>query len=143
MASRRKARILALQTIYSWDLNEAKPEDLLDFAWLDAERRAKLSEPTAIFARHLIQGTIENIQEIDGLIQEQVKNWDIARLSKVDLALLRMSVFSLLYQKDIPPAIVINEAIDIAQDFGSDDSFRFINGVLDALRKKIEQKGVE
>ncbi len=135
MASRRKGRILAFQALYSWDISSVSTGDLLDFAWLDAEKRESLDESTAVFSRHLIMGTIEHMEEIDREIKNHLKNWDFSRLNKVDLAILRMSAFSLLFQDDISPSIVIDEAIDISREFGTDESYRFINGVLDAIRK--------
>ena len=89
------------------------------------------------FPRIIITGTIGNIEQIDKIIKEHLINWDFDRLKKVDAALLRMSVYSLLYQKEIPPSIVIDEAIDIAKEFGTEDSFKFINGVLDNIRKSL------
>ncbi len=72
---------------------------------------------------------------IDEKIKEHLEHWDFSRLSRVDLAILRMSVFCLLYQPDIPATVTIDEAIDIAREFGTDDSYRFINGVLDSIQK--------
>jgi N utilization substance protein B len=68
------------------------------------------------------------------MIKKHLQNWDFSRLNRVDLAILRMSVYSLMYQEEIAPSIVIDEAIGIAREFGTDDSFRFVNGVLDSIR---------
>lgn len=97
-------------------------------------------DPGALdFARFLISGTVENIELIDGKIKENLsQNWNFDRLNKVSLAILRISVFSILFQKDIPVTIVIDEAIDISKEFGQDDSFKFINAILDKIGK--EQK---
>ncbi len=138
MASRRKARILAFQALFSWEASGAGVQELVSFSWLDQEKRNALDEGTAVFARLLIAGTIENIDTVDTLIKSHLKNWNFDRLNRVDLAILRMSVYSLKYQQDIPPSIVIDEAIDIAKEYGTDDSFRFINGVLDAIKKDIQ-----
>lgn len=138
MASRRKARILAFQSLFSWEASEANLQDLVSFSWLDQEKRDAIDEGTATFARLLIAGTIENKEIIDSLIKRHLKNWNIDRLNRVDLAILRMSVYSLQYQQDIPASIVIDEAIDIAKEYGTDESFRFINGVLDAIKKDIQ-----
>jgi N utilization substance protein B len=138
MASRRKARILAFQALFSWEASRASLQDLVGFSWLDNEKRDAIDEGTATFARLLIAGTIENIETIDALIKSHLKNWNFDRLNRVDLAILRMSVYSLKYQQDIPPSIVIDEAIDIAKEYGTDDSYRFINGVLDAIKKEIQ-----
>jgi N utilization substance protein B len=138
MASRRKGRILAFQALYSWEASSpgaAVPAELLDFSWLENEKRRALDEATRDFSRLLITGTIENIAAIDRIINEHLKNWDFSRLNRVDLALLRLSTYTLMYQSEVPPSIVIDEAIGISKEFGTDDSFRFINGVLDSIRK--------
>jgi N utilization substance protein B len=97
---------------------------LLDLLWLDAEKREALDEGTAMFTRHLISGTVENIGEVDALIKKHLRNWDFSRLNRVDLAILRMSVYSLIHQEDVPASIVIDEAVDISKEFGTDDSYR-------------------
>lgn len=138
MASgRRKGRIIALQALYSWACNGEPLEDLLDFEWVDQEKKERLGEDGLAFPRIIITGTIGNIEQIDKIIKEHLINWDFDRLKKVDAALLRMSVYSLLYQKEIPPSIVIDEAIDMAKEFGTEDSFKFVNGVLDNIRKSL------
>lgn len=135
MGSRRRARILAFQALYSWEINNLSPAEVLDFSWLDEEIRQNYGEDALLFARLLISGTMENIEVVDNAIKMHLDHWDILRLSKVDLAILRMSSYSLLFQKDIPYSVTIDEAIDISKDFGSDDSYRFVNGVLDGIRK--------
>ena len=84
----------------------------------------------------MVLGTIENISEIDKKIAENLDNWVIERLNSVDKAILRLSVYSLLYQKDTPAPIVIDEAINLAKDFGTDDSYKFVNAVLDSIKNK-------
>ncbi|MDR0376636.1 MAG: transcription antitermination factor NusB [Spirochaetaceae bacterium] len=144
MASRRKGRILAFQSLYSWEAsggekNAGIPEDLLNFSWL-GEKRDELDQGTVEFSRLLIAGTIENRKEVDAMIQRHLNNWDISRLNRVDLAVLRMSAYALMYQDDIPPSIVIDEAIGISKEYGADDSFRFVNGVLDGIRKTLQSE---
>ncbi|MDR0389314.1 MAG: transcription antitermination factor NusB [Spirochaetaceae bacterium] len=148
MASRRRSRILAFQALYSWEASynsgeappQVVPEAILNFSWLESEKRDALDDATRDFSRLLITGAIENIDSVDKLIKGHLKNWDFSRVNRVDLALLRLSVYTLLFQTDIPPSIVIDEAIGISKDFGTDDSFRFINGVLDSIRKTIQEK---
>jgi N utilization substance protein B len=136
MGARRKARIIAFQSLYRHDLSGADLPELLDFSWMDAEKTAAPAD-TLAFARLLIQGAVENIGRIDQTIKEQLENWDFTRLNKVDLALLRMSVYCLLFQQDIPPSVTIDEAVDISKTYGTADSYRFVNGVLDGVRKKL------
>ena len=140
MASRRKSRILAFQALYFWEANRVPVEELISFAWLDEEKLLKLDEGMAVFSKALITGTIENINDVDKIIKEHLENWDISRVNRVDLAVLRISVYTLIYQKEIPPAIVINEAIGICVEYGTDDSYKFINGVLDSIKKKLGYK---
>jgi len=127
MASRRKGRILAFQALYAWDISGSLPSDTA------SDEDAELTD----FSRLLIFGVIENISAIDEMIRKHLENWDISRLNRVDLAIIRMSVYALMYQPDTAPSIVINEAVGISQEFGTDDSYRFINGVLDGIRKTI------
>jgi len=141
MASRRKSRILAFQALYSWESNRVPVEELITFAWLDEKKLKSLDEGMAVFSRMLIVGAIENIKIIDETIKKHLQNWDITRLNRVDLAILRMSVYTLIFQKDIPPSIVIEEAIGICLEYGSDDSYKFVNGVLDSIRITLGEGG--
>ena len=139
MGSRRKGRILAFQSLYCYELNEPSAKEhvreILEFPWIDERTAAKYNQESLDFGRLIAKGTIENISEIDGSIKEQLEHWDFSRLNKVDQAILRISVYSLLFQTEIPPSVTIDEAVDIAKEFGTDDSYRFINGVLDGVRK--------
>ena len=133
--ARRKGKILAFQALYSWDLGNVDVDNVLDFAWVEKETLERMGEESLSFTRLLVSGTIEHIEEIDSVIKSHLTNWDFDRLNKVDLAILRISVYPLLFQKDIHSSIIIDEAIDISKEFGSDDSFKFINAVLDSIRK--------
>jgi len=141
MASRRKGRILAFQALFSWDTlfrqtgDASIPEGLLDFSWDDGD--APLDEKSAAFPRLLVSGTVTHIAGIDSMIQKHLENWDLSRLNKVDLAVLRMSVYTLMFQSETPPSVVIDEAVEISREFGADDSYRFVNGVLDSVRKTL------
>jgi N utilization substance protein B len=141
VASRRKARILAFQAIYAWDASGGKAEGILDFDWLDEEKRLSLNDEVAAFARLLIAGTLECVAAVDEAIRSHLQNWSFERLKRVDLAVLRIGAYSLLYQRDIPAQITIDEAIEIAKEYGSEDSYRFINGVLDGIWKTENAKG--
>ncbi len=136
MSSRRNGRILAFQAIFSREFNNEQNEDTVAMGWLDEEHRRKYDEATLSFSRLLIQGTLENLDYVDQNIKENLKNWDFSRISCVERAILRISVYSMLFQKSIPVTVTINEAVDIAKDFGSDESYKFINGVLDGIRKR-------
>ena len=133
--ARRKSRIIAFQALYSWDVNAVPLDELLEFSWVDSAVLDRMGSDNLLFTKLLISGTIENIEEIDSVIKKHLTaKWSFERISKVDLAVLRLSVYPLLYQKDMPASIIIDEAIDISKEFGSDDSFKFINGVLDSVK---------
>ncbi len=139
--SRRKGRILAFQGLYSWDVGGMTKEDVLALSWVENEKNEEVTDTeTATFARVLIAGAIENQAKIDELIKANLKGWDFNRVNKVSLAILRLSVYSLLFQKDVPSTIVIDEAIDIAKEYGQDDAFKFVNAVLDNVKKTVSEK---
>lgn len=132
MGSRRSARILALQALYQIDIGNKKIGDVLALDWLDKE----YDKDTLAFARKLIRGYVKNKGLIDNTIRKQLEHWDLERLSYIDRAILRFSTFSLFFQDDVPDTVIINEAVDLAKLFGTDDSYRFVNGVLDGIRKE-------
>lgn len=135
---RRKGRILAFQALYAWDAAGISPGELLHFYWLEQSNEQPVPDEFFIFPRLLFLGTIEHIEAIDTMIKKHLDNWDFDRITRVDRALLRLSVYSLLYQPDIDAKIVINEAVSIARLYGTDDSFKFVNAVLDSVKKECE-----
>jgi len=137
MASRRKSRILAFQALYAWDASGGASQEADSFGWLEEEKRASIDEEVAAFARLLIAGTLENIEAVDEAIRSHLENWSFERLKRVDLAVLRIGAYSLMYQREIPAQITIDEAIEIVKEYGSEDSYRFVNGVLDGIWKTI------
>lgn len=126
-----------MQALFSWDYTRQSGDELCGFPWLDEERRELLEEETLNFARLLVMGTLEHIEEIDEVLKKRLEHWDFTRLGKVDLAILRISIYALLFQKDIPASVTIDEAIDLAKHYGSEDSYRFVNGVLDGVRRQL------
>jgi N utilization substance protein B len=131
LGSRRSARILALQALYQLDIGSTDMESVLKLDWIDKE----YDEETLSFARNLVEGSVTHAALIDKAIITQLEHWDLKRLSYVDRAILRFSTFSLFFQDDVPDTVVINEAVDLAKQFGTDESYRFVNGVLDGIRK--------
>lgn len=130
--SRRKGRRLAVQALYSWDVGKTPDSALLSFSWIDPSEEDDLS-----FPRLLVQGTLQELPTLDELITGQLEHWDIERLARVDLAILRVGVYSLRFQPDIPAQVTIDEAVELAKEMSTDDAFRFINGVLDGVRKHL------
>lgn len=145
--SRRKGRILAFQALYSWDVSQSSVEDILTFSWLqndsknsDSQENAEPSEAAKeerMFASLIIAGTIDHITQIDELIKSHLSsNWTLERINKVTLAILRTSIYEMKFQADAQQKIVIDEAVNIAREFGPDDSYKFINAVLDKIGKE-------
>ena len=130
---RRQARIYAVMSLYSIDFNDSQinREFLVN---LEYDEKNKINPNVRQFAKELIEGTINNIERIDNVIEKYSNNWDIERIKYVDKSILRMSIYSLIFIKDIPKSIVIDEAVEISKIFGDKDSYRFINGILDGIQ---------
>lgn len=132
--NRHDSRVAAIQGLYSWEMNEDKEAaDVTSFNWIENKKE----DDDLTFARLILSGALENINEIDSEIKSRLSpKWEFSRVNKVALAILRASAYSLLYQKDLESAIIINEAVEIAKSFGVDDQTAFINGVLDRIAKE-------
>ena len=131
MGHRRKAREYALQGLYMYEISGTPVEDLIAIGWAETPVPDNIRELSVT----LIEGSIRDISEIDKIINKHSKNWKFERLTAVDKSILRMSIFSLLYLRDIPPAVSINEGIELGKIYGGESSGQFINGILDAVRK--------
>ncbi len=155
MRMRREARERAVQFLFQHDVNP--PQDLeraMNDFW-DSQRTAALEQekgkatwgekielppPTAhetsvrLFAEPLIRGAIEHRERLDAEIARHTKNWDMNRMAVVDRNILRLAVYEMLFREDIPPVVSINEAIDIAKKFSTDESGKFVNGILDKIK---------
>src|SRR5438093_7233100 len=130
MAGRREAREQALQVLYQLDMAGSEPE------W------GRLHGPDDVqaFTRELVDGVRTNRERIDALIAASAEHWRLPRLSRVDLNLLRLATFELLGRSEIPASVTINEAVEIARRFGSEDSAAFVNGVLDHIAEVLGVK---
>jgi len=134
MGSRRKSRELALQALFHMDLQKRfEPEMVERFCG-----EFPPSDQTRSFFARLVNGIMAERASIDELIERFSSNWKISRMGGVDRNLLRIAVFELLYCDDIPSKVSINEAIDLAKKFGSEESGAFINGILDSIRLAID-----
>jgi transcription antitermination protein NusB len=127
--NRRLARILALQALYELDCTQHSIADVMT-ARLDSE---PLAEDLLQFAYRLVNGVIDNRTKLDVVIQEYAPEWPLNQMAIVDRNVLRMSIFEFAILKETPVKVAINEAIELAKDFGSDSASRFINGVLGTL----------
>ena len=136
MSTRRDNRIAAIQFIYLWDINPSDdlPGDLQLFFKNQKKPRDYYS-----FTEELIHGVIDHRDETDSVIREYAQNWDFKRIAKIDLAILRLAIYEMLFRKDIPPIVSINEAIDLSKIFSIADSKRFINGILDRFKTSLHR----
>jgi N utilization substance protein B len=158
MGKRREARERAVQFLFQHDLNP--PEDLeaaLNQFW-DSQRAAAIAEEKGaatwgqhaelppltaeesamrLFAEPLIRGALQHRDEADALIKKYAQNWELHRIAAVDRNILRLAIFEMLHRDDIPPVVSINEAVDIAKKFSTQDSGKFVNGILDKVKGEL------
>lgn len=123
---RRMAREKALQALFQIDMSGIDPEEALE--------NVLEEEKADTFLKNLVNGTVEHLQEIDSEISKHLERWSIDRLAKVDLNILRISAYELLFQEEVPQNVIINEAVEIAKRFGDEKSGKFINGILSKIK---------
>ncbi|MFQ6070658.1 MAG: transcription antitermination factor NusB [Candidatus Aminicenantales bacterium] len=136
MGRRRKARECALQLLFQLEFDDTDPERSISQFWL----QKRVSEDVKDYSAWLVSGILSHEQEIDDIIQSTSSHWRIPRMAVVDRNILRIAVFELLYEPHVAPAVIINEAIEIAKKYSSEDAASFVNGVLDGVRKRFEEK---
>jgi N utilization substance protein B len=142
MSKRRRGRELALQMLYQLELGGASPREVLSSGGLAASTGVEERNGGAFeYAEALFRGTVDHRETIDALIREQAEHWRLERMPAVDRNILRLAVFEFLHEPEVPKLVVINEAIELAKRFGSADSGRFINGLLDGLLKRHSFEG--
>jgi N utilization substance protein B len=135
MGKRREARELVLKSLYCWEISESKPEEVFS----DLASQIEMDNSSKLFSRELFKKVIEHQKEIDELIKENVQHWDFSRIAVVDKNILRIGICELLYLDDIPIKVSLDEAIELAKKYSSEDSGSFVNGVLDAIAKKVKK----
>jgi N utilization substance protein B len=134
MGQRRKARESALQILYQLEFDDADAEAAADSFW----KKKKGTAETKEYSRWLVKGILAHREEVDAAIQSVSEHWRVPRMAVVDRNILRLAAFELLQARHIAPAIVINEAIEIAKKYSGPEAATFVNGILDALKKKIQ-----
>ena len=137
--ARRQAREAALQILYLWEIGRAEPAAAVETFFENHDPEADAQVRT--FASALALGTVRDLADIDQLIDTHSQHWRVARLAVIDRLILRVATWELMHEPDVPRAVVINEAVEIARRFSADESVGFVNGVLDAIRKTFEQSG--
>ena len=132
MSLRTKSREFAMQMLFQWDMSHQDPRKLEDKFW----RAAKATDSTREFANQLFEGSAKDAEILDQLIVTHAQNWRLERMAIIDRAILRLAMFE-LRTSDTPGKVVINEAVELAKKFSSEESGAFVNGILDAFRKTI------
>lgn len=162
MGKRREARERAVQFLFQHDLNPPENLELELATFWNSQRTAAIEEDkgpatwgqpvelppptveeaeTRLFAEPLIKGVLEHRNAIDEKIKSHAKNWDFHRIAAVDRNIMRLAIYEMLYRDDIPPVVSINEAVDIAKRFSTQDSGKFVNGILDKIRGELMRPG--
>ncbi len=140
MSARSKARKRALDILYAADVRQAPVGDLLE-----AEAKRAAGEPQRqaswLYARDIVDGVQDHRAEIDDLITTHAQGWTLARMPAVDRAILRIGIWELLFNEEIPAAVAIDEAVELAKSYGTEDSSGFVNGVLDRIAQRLREAG--
>ena len=133
--NRHLSRTIAMQSLYEWDFRPQS--DPLGIAKRSLERFSE--DADSEFINKLIEGVIEHQQDIDSSISDAAPEWPIEQISVVDKTVLRLAIYELLYEQEIPPKVAINEAVELGKTFGGENSSKFINGVLGTLYRKSDR----
>lgn len=132
MGRRRKAREIVLQALYEAEFSDSQWEEILS----NQTSRRDSRDETVEYARSLFSKTLENKEHIDAIIRSALQNWEMERVSLVDRNILRFALCEILFFPDVPPKVIVNEAIEIAHKYSSEEAGRFVNGILDRFLKQ-------
>lgn len=134
MGKRRQSREHTLKILYRRDITKEDIDKIIKSYWMEN----KINSEITGFSEQLAKGTAKNLEKIDNYIEKVSEHWALERMGVIDRNILRMAVHELLFMEDIPPKVTIDEAIEIAKKFGTDDSANFVNGLLDKIKKELE-----
>lgn len=135
MGARRKARECALQMLFQFDLARQPVDELIQTYWNEL---AEAADDVKEFANELVIGAIDHLVEIDERIRQRTEHWRIPRMAVVDRNLLRLAVYEFMFQPNTPKTVAINEALEIARRFSTHEATQFVNGILDAIKRDME-----
>jgi N utilization substance protein B len=139
--SRHRARETAIQMLYQWEVGRATMVEVMQTFWLqDDLETGELPEELRDFATSLASGVVDNVAQLDPIISDAAEHWRLERMNVLDRLILRLAVYELLYETETPGRVIINEALELARTFSNDDAVRFVNGILDAIRRKLERE---
>jgi N utilization substance protein B len=130
---RRLGREAALQILYFWEVGRTDPAAAIEAFFI--EHQPDASEEVVTFASRLVHGCVSELDALDAVLAQHSRNWRVERLATVDRIILRVAVWELRHETDTPPAAVMNEAMELARQFSTEESVRFINGILDGVKK--------
>jgi len=142
MSNRHLARTIAMQSLFNWDFNGKPKKDLEKLVKKNFEQFAPRFDDHG-FVKKLINGVVNKLDKVDEYITRYATEWPLEQITIVDRNVLRIGVYELIYDDDIPAKVAINEAIEIAKAFGGESSGKFVNGVLGAIYKDIEKNNIE
>ena len=135
MSLRTKAREFAMQMLFQWDMSQQDPAKLETKFW----KSAKAADQTRAFAKRLFEGAARDAAALDEVIGKHCENWRLERLAAIDRAILRLAIYEMT-ASDTPPKVVLNEAVELAKKFSSEESGAFVNGILDSVHKSLTIK---
>lgn len=138
---RHRSRVTALQALFEWsfnstDITQLVKRDLQDYLALEStdDSKPNVDEEMAVF---ISKGVTDNLDPIDEIIESSAPEWPLSQIAKVDLEILRIAIFELYIAKNVPPKVAIDEAVELAKEFGGENSSKFVNGVLGTVVKKL------
>ena len=138
--SRHRAREAAVQMLYQWEVGRASMSDVGQTFWTGPAVSEPLGDDLQAFATRLATGVAGTVADLDPMITEAADNWRIERMNVLDRLILRLAIYEFLHEPETPAKVVINEALELARTFSTDDSVRFINGILDAVRRTLTRE---
>jgi N utilization substance protein B len=144
--ARHGARAAALQILYQWEIGGAPIEPTIEAYWAAREAEAAEGEAASaggpvdrVLAERLARGTAGHLHDLDPRIEAVTENWRLSRIAVIDRLILRLATYELRHDPETPPAVIINEALELARSFSGEDAVRFVNGVLDAVAKRTRE----
>lgn len=138
---RHQAREAAVQMLYQWEVGRASMVEVRQTFWThQADGAPELPDDVRAFATTLADGVAARVEELDPLIAEAAEHWRVERMNVMDRLILRLAVYEFLHEPATPARVVINEALELARSFSGDEAVRFINGILDAIRRTLERE---
>jgi N utilization substance protein B len=140
IADRHRGREAAVQMLYQWEVGRASMFDVGQTFWTGPAVSEPLGEDLQAFATRLATGVAGTVADLDPMITEAADNWRIERMNVLDRLILRLAIYEFLHEPGTPAKVVINEALELARTFSTDDSVRFINGILDAVRRTLARE---